>query len=69
MFSMLSGNLVKIKASANGDLSLLAIANLHGGASPATLQVNNAHVSREIVTEESTSSTTMCRRATKPKVL
>ena len=45
----LSGNLVKIKASANGALTLLAIVNLHGGASPATLQVTSAHVFRQIV--------------------
>lgn len=62
MSSVLSGSLVKIKASANGALSLLAVANLHGGASPATLQVNSARGSRGIVADESTSITTMSRR-------
>lgn len=38
--TFVSGNLLKIKVSLDGHLSLLAKADLHGGASPATLQVN-----------------------------
>lgn len=37
--NIITGNLVKVKATPDGTLSLLAKAELHGGASPATLQV------------------------------